>query len=76
MNNVSLTLWKLPQTMSVGSRGWESNCDEAEGAGKWFSINACENIEINDRDDVNDNGPVEPYLTHCEVLKAVSTIGK
>jgi hypothetical protein len=38
------------------------------------SINTCENIEINSRDDADDNGPVEPYPTCCEVLKAVSTI--
>jgi len=38
------------------------------------SISACENIEINGGDDVNDDGPVEPHPTRCEVLKAVSTI--
>ena len=37
-----------------------------------------ENIEINGGDDVDDNsdGPVEPYPTRREVLKAVSTIRK
>ena len=49
---------------------WEGNCDEAEGVGRWF------NIEINGGDDVDVDGPVEPYPTHREVLKAVSTIGK
>jgi hypothetical protein len=39
------------------------------------SINARENVEINSGDDADDNGPVEPYPTRCEVLKAVSTIG-
>ena len=40
------------------------------------SISACENIEINGGDDVDDDGPVEPYPTRREVLKVVSTIGK
>jgi hypothetical protein len=40
------------------------------------SIIARENIEINSGDVVDDNGPVEPYPTRCEVLKAVPTIGK
>jgi len=40
------------------------------------SISARENIEIKGGDDVDDNGPVEPHPTRCEVLKVVSTIGK
>ena len=40
------------------------------------SISTRENIEINGGDDVDDDGPVEPYPTRHEVLKAVSTIGK
>ena len=40
------------------------------------SISARENIEINGGDDVDVDGPVEPYPTRREVLKAVSTIGK
>ena len=40
------------------------------------AINAQENIEINGRDDVDDDLPSEPCPTHWDVLKAVSTIGR
>lgn len=40
------------------------------------SNSARENIEINGGDDVDDDGAVDPQPTRCEVLKAVSTIGK
>jgi hypothetical protein len=39
------------------------------------AIMAHENIDINGRDDV-DNNPIEPCPMHCDVLKAVSTIEK
>jgi len=39
------------------------------------SISTRENIEINGGGDVDDDGPVEPYPTRCEVLETVSTIG-
>ena len=37
------------------------------------AINACADIEINGRDDVNDV-PLEPHPTRCNLLKATSTI--
>jgi hypothetical protein len=40
------------------------------------SISTHENIEINRGDDVDNDGPIEPHPTRCEVLKAVSTIRK
>jgi hypothetical protein len=39
-------------------------------------IKAHENININSRDNVNDDSPMEPHPTRCEVLKVLSTIGK
>jgi hypothetical protein len=40
------------------------------------SIKACENIDINGGDNVDNDSPMEPHLTRCEVLRALSTIGK
>jgi len=41
------------------------------------SIAACENIEINGEDDVNeDDIPIEPRPTRCNILKAASTINR
>jgi hypothetical protein len=40
------------------------------------SIKARENININGGDDVDDDSPMEPHPTRCEVLKVLSTIGK
>jgi hypothetical protein len=40
------------------------------------SIKACENIDINSGDNVNDDSPIEPHPTHREVLRALSTISK
>ena len=37
------------------------------------AIEACENMDINGGDDI-DGIPADPCPTHCEVLKAVSTI--
>ena len=39
-------------------------------------IKACEDIEINGGDDVDEDIPAEPCPTHHDVLKAVSTICK
>lgn len=38
------------------------------------SIVACENIEINGGDDVDEDIPIKPCPTCCDVLKAMSTI--
>jgi hypothetical protein len=38
------------------------------------AIEACENIDINGGDDVDDDVPLKPHPTWCDVLKAVSTI--
>jgi hypothetical protein len=40
------------------------------------AITACENIKINGRDDIDDKiqSPTDPHPTHCDALKAVSTI--
>jgi hypothetical protein len=40
------------------------------------SIKACENIDINGGDDVDDDSPMKPHPTCCDVLKVLSTIGK
>ena len=37
-------------------------------------IEAHANIKINRRDDINDGIPTDPYPTHCDALKAASTI--
>jgi len=39
-------------------------------------MEACENVEINGGDDVDDDGSIKPLPTRLDVLKAVSTIGK
>ena len=38
------------------------------------AIEACENVEENGGDDVDDDGPVKPCPSRCDVLKAISTI--
>jgi len=38
------------------------------------AIEAHENIEIMGSDDIDDNIPLDPHPTYCDVLKAVSTI--
>ena len=39
-------------------------------------IDAGENIKVNGGDDIDNNGPIEPHPTWCNILKAVSMIGK
>ncbi|KAF8521936.1 hypothetical protein BU17DRAFT_45362, partial [Hysterangium stoloniferum] len=39
-------------------------------------IVAHENIEINGGDDVDEDIPIEPHPTQCDVLKAISTINR
>ena len=75
MNNLSLTLWKLPPTTGE-SRILMGTSDKEIYQAIINSISTCENIEINEGDDVNDDGPIEPCPTRREVLKAVSTIKK
>ncbi|KAF8273680.1 hypothetical protein EI94DRAFT_1472937, partial [Lactarius quietus] len=38
------------------------------------AIEARENVEKNDGDDVDEDGPVKPCPGRCEALKAISTI--
>ncbi|KAI9428880.1 hypothetical protein H4582DRAFT_1828794 [Lactarius indigo] len=38
------------------------------------TIKACENIEKNGGDDVDDDSPVKPHPSYHDVLKAMSTI--
>ena len=40
------------------------------------AIDACENIEINGGDDIDNDIPLEPRPTRRDVLKAISTIGR
>jgi len=40
------------------------------------AINARENVEINGRDDVDNDIPLKPRPTRCDILKAISTIGR
>ena len=75
MNNPSLTLWKLPPTTGESHVLTETSDKEIYHA-VINSISTCENIEINEGDDVNNDDPVEPCPTRHEVLKAVSTIKK
>src|SRR5271155_5760765 len=43
---------------------------------KTMAIQAHENMEINGDNNVDDDVPPEPCPTHCDVLKAASTINK
>jgi hypothetical protein len=38
------------------------------------AVTACDSLVINDGDNIGKTGPVEPCLTICKVLRAVSTI--